>query len=216
VAASVADPARSRMLCMLLSGDYTTAGELARCAGVTPATASSHLARLLDAGLVVCEPRGRHRYYRLAGPDVAHALEALALVAERGPRDMAWAHPSRQRLRMARCCYGHLAGHLGVRLFRTLVDASALVPADDGFALTDMGQRWLAGMGMQAPAPHPRRRYAYACMDWSERQDHLGGQLPEAMLDHFTQRGWVRRGEGRAIDITPLGAQQWLPTLAAT
>jgi DNA-binding transcriptional ArsR family regulator len=213
IAASVADPARSRMLCLLLSGDHATAGELAACASVTPATASGHLAKLLDAGLVVCEPRGRHRYYRLAGPDVAHALVALALVAERGQREKAWSHPARERLRLARCCYGHLAGQLGVRLFRTLVDADALTPTDDGFALSDKGWRWLAGMDMRAPAPNPRRRYAYACMDWSERQDHLGGQLSEAMLHHFTQRGWLRRAQGRAVEITPLGTRQWLPKL---
>jgi hypothetical protein len=159
-------------------------------------------------------PRGRHRYYRLSGPDVAHALEALALVAEVDTREKVRAHPARQRLRVARCCYGHLAGQLGVRLFRTLVDAHALAPVDNGFALTEKGVKWLAGIDMQAPTPNPRRRYAFACMDWSERQDHLGGQLSEAMLQHFTARGWLRRLEGRALEVTPLGANQWLTKLA--
>jgi DNA-binding transcriptional ArsR family regulator len=215
IAASMADASRSRMLCLLLSGEHATAGELAACASVTPATASGHLSQLLDAGLLMCESRGRHRYYRLAGPEVAHALEALALVAERGQRDKAWSHPGRERLRRARCCYGHLAGQLGVRLFRTMLSTEALLPCENGFALTAEGERWLAAMDMQVPPPAARRRYAHACMDWSERQDHLGGQLAEAMFNHFCERGWLRRGEGRTVEVTPLGTRQWLPRLLA-
>lgn len=105
-AALVADPARSRMLAYLLSGEYASAGELAKAASVTAATASGHLRRLLDARFVVCEPRGRHRYFRLADAEVAHALEALALVAERDEHDRGWAHPERQRLRQARAATG--------------------------------------------------------------------------------------------------------------
>ena len=125
VAAIVADPARSRMLAYLLSGEYASASELAKVASVAPATASGHLGKLLDARFVVCEPRGRHRYYRLADAEVAHALEALALVAERDMHDRAWVHPERKRLRLARCCYGHLAGQLAVTVFE------ALQPFDD-------------------------------------------------------------------------------------
>jgi DNA-binding transcriptional ArsR family regulator len=214
VAAGVGDAVRARMLCLMLSGEYVTAGELAAFAGVTAATASGHLAKLLDAGLVVCEPRGRHRYYALAGPDVAHALEALALVAERGQRETAWSHPSRQRLRQGRCCYGHLAGQLGVRLFQSLLRAEALLPSADGFTLNAPGVRWLADLGLDAPIPTAQRRYAYACMDWSERRYHLGGQLAQALLAHFEQRGWVRKAEGRVCELTPLGQLQLLPELS--
>jgi DNA-binding transcriptional ArsR family regulator len=98
VAAMIADPARSRMLAYLLDGQYASAGELATAAGVQPSTASAHLEKLTRADLVVCEPRGRHRYFKLADGEVAHALQALALVAERGAHDRAWAHPERQRL----------------------------------------------------------------------------------------------------------------------
>jgi DNA-binding transcriptional ArsR family regulator len=178
VAAMVADPARSRMLSHLLSGDFATAGELAKAASVTPATASGHLARLQDARFVVCEPRGRHRYYRLADASVAHALEALALVAERGERERSWAHPERQRLREARCCYGHLAGRLGVTLFDALLAGACLDAQSDGYALTDRGRDWLAGLGLDPAPPSGRRRFAYACMDWSERRDHLARQWP--------------------------------------
>ncbi|MDZ7921198.1 MAG: helix-turn-helix transcriptional regulator [Rhodoferax sp.] len=118
VAAVIADATRSRMLSYLLAGDYASAGELARAASVSPATASGHLGKLMAAELLVCEQRGRHRYYRLADDEVAHALEALALMAERRTHTAAWANPTRQRLRFARCCYGHLAGQLGVELFR--------------------------------------------------------------------------------------------------
>src|SRR4051794_3120045 len=143
VAAMVADPARSRMLSYLMSGEYASAGELAKAASVTPATASGHLAKLSDARFVVCEPRGRHRYYRLADAEVAHALEALALVAERDVHDRAWAHPERKRLRYARCCYGHLAGQLGVALFAALRSDGRLTAGDDGYVLSESGRDWL-------------------------------------------------------------------------
>ncbi len=214
VAAAMADPARSRMLAYLLSGEYASAGELARAASVMPATASGHLAKLLDAGLLSCEARGRHRYYRLAGPDVAHALEALALVAERGTHERTWQHPERQRLRYARCCYGHLAGTLGVMLYDGLQARQGLRTVSRGFELAPTGIDWLSEMGMAAvPAPHPQRRFAYACLDWSERRDHLAGELAVSIYEHWQTRSWVRRGEGRAVELTPVGQQQLLPML---
>jgi DNA-binding transcriptional ArsR family regulator len=215
VAAMMADPARSRMLAYLLSGEYASAGELAKAAGVTPATASGHLAKLLDGCLVACEARGRHRYYRLADADVAHALEALSLVAERGAHEQAWAaHPHRQKLRFARCCYGHLAGQLGVRLLDALRGCEGLTPAQDGYALTSAGQAWLTrALGLQASAPTQRRRFAYPCLDWSERRDHLAGQLADEVHRHLVTQGWLRRGEGRAVDLTPLGHARLLPWL---
>lgn len=209
----VADPARSRMLCRLLAGDAATAGELARAASVTPATASGHLAQLQASGLVAVEPRGRHRYFRLADAEVAHALEALALVAERSEQERAWAHPSRAALREARCCYGHLAGRLGVRLFETLLARGHLQAAANGLELTAAGRAWCASLGLAAPAPTARRRFAYACMDWSERRDHLAGALGDALLAHCLARGWLRRGEGRALSVTPAGQRQLLPQL---
>ena len=215
VAAMVADPARSRMLAFLLSGEYASAGELAAAASVTPATASGHLAKLLDARFLVCEARGRHRYYRLADAEVAHALEALALVAERDSHDRVWAHPERQRLRYARCCYGHLAGQLSVLLFDALQAGARLRPCSSGYALTPAGHAWLAGLGLQAEPPTPRRRYAYPCLDWSERRDHLAGQLADQIHQHFVAQGWVRRGNGRAVALTALGQRELLPRLQA-
>lgn len=215
VAALVADPTRSRMLSYLLSGEYASAGELAQAASVTPATASGHLAQLLDARFVVCETRGRHRYYRLADAEVAHALEALALVAERDVHDRAWAHPDRQRLRQARCCYGHLAGQLGVSLFDALQREERLRSTPEGYELTDAGRQWLQGLGMNPVAPTGRRRFAYRCLDWSERRDHLAGQLADELYRHFTAQGWLRRGEGRAVEVTVRGQRALLPRLHA-
>jgi DNA-binding transcriptional ArsR family regulator len=215
VAAMVADPARSRMLSRLLSGEWATAGELARAASVTPATASQHLAKLLDAAFVVAEPRGRHRYFRLASPEVAHLLEALALVAEPGDDDRGWSQPGRQRLRAARCCYGHLAGRLGVALFDAMRSAGRLDACADGFELTAEGRRWLAAMGMSIPEPTPGRRFAYACLDWSERRDHLAGSLADALLLHFVDRGWLRRGSDRVVDVTPRGQVQLVAQLGS-
>ncbi|MEZ5461644.1 ArsR/SmtB family transcription factor [Dokdonella sp.] len=213
VAAMIADPARSRILSYLLSGEYASAGELARAASITPATASGHLVKLMDASFVVCEPRGRHRYYRLADADVAHALEALALVAERDCHDREWRHPDRQCLRFARCCYGHLAGSLAVKLFDALKSDGCLQSSGDGFELTDAGHRWLSALGLQVNPPNARRRFAYPCLDWSERRDHLAGQLADEIFQHFSACGWLRRGQGRAIELTARGRLDLLPVL---
>lgn len=209
VAAVIADATRARMLSYLLAGDYANAGELARAASVSPATASGHLAKLMAAELLVCEQRGRHRYYKLADDEVAHALEALALMAERRTHTAAWANPTRQRLRFARCCYGHLAGQLGVELFSQLLSKEWLAPAGDGYLLTAQGTAGLGTLGFAVDgmdkAP-PSARMAYRCLDWSERRDHMAGKLPKALLTHCLQHGWLRRHEGeRALEVTPLG-----------
>jgi hypothetical protein len=201
------------MLAYLLAGEYASASELAKAASVTPSTASGHLGKLLDAKFVVCEPRGRHRYYRLADAEVAHALEALALVAERDEHERAWAHPERTRLRHARCCYGHLAGKLGVSVFDALQRGGRLGSTSSGFELTDSGRAWLEGLGMNPSLPSCRRRFAYRCLDWSERRDHLAGQLADELYQHFTTMGWLRRGSGRAVEVTDSGQRELLPRL---
>jgi DNA-binding transcriptional ArsR family regulator len=217
----IADPARSRMLAYLLDGQYASAGELAQAAGVQPSTASAHLEKLTRADLIVCEPRGRHRYFKLADGEVAHALQALSLVAERNAHDRAWAHPERQRLREARCCYGHVAGRLGVALWQQLQRDDRLRDTPCGIELTDAGRAWLAALGF-APAPaRAGQRLAYGCLDWSERRDHMAGSLARQLFEHFVAVGWVRQrtksssmtGGHRVLDITPSGRRELLPKL---
>ncbi len=215
----IADAARSRMLAYLLTGEYASAGELARAAEVSPSTASEHLAKLEDSGLVACEPRGRHRYFRLADGEVAHALQALALVAERGAHASAWAHPQRARLRLARCCYGHMAGRLGVALLDALKQPGRTAEGDEGLDLTPAGAAWLAELGFVAKPPirrSGRTRYAYGCLDWSERRDHLAGSLGRQLLAHFIDQGWLRKGTGadRALAPTVSGRRRLLPYLS--
>jgi DNA-binding transcriptional ArsR family regulator len=217
VAALVADPSRARMLAFLLSGEYASAGELARTASVGAATASAHLVKLVDAGLLACEPRGRHRYFRIADADVAHALEALAMVAERSSHDRAWSAPARLRLREARCCYGHLAGRYGVALLEHLLGQGWLVDAVDGYALTERGSHGLDQLGFDAAAirSSASHRIAYPCLDWSERRDHLAGKLASSLLTYFIEQGWLRRiGSERALELTPPGRQALAPLIA--
>jgi DNA-binding transcriptional ArsR family regulator len=216
----VAEPARSRMLAFLLDGAYASASELAKAGGVQPSTASAHLAQLADAGLVACEPRGRHRYFRLADGEVAQALTALALVAERRTHASAWQHPERAPLREARCCYGHLAGRLGVALFDCLRDGGCLREGDHGLELTEAGRSWLQAIGIESPRETASQRLAYGCLDWSERRDHLAGSLARALFAGFIDRGWLRkaaspttRGGHRAVEITPSGRRQLVPLI---
>jgi hypothetical protein len=148
-------------------------------------------------------------------------LQALALVAERGTHDRAWAHPERQRLREARCCYGHVAGRVGVALWAQLQGEGRLRETDEGAELTDAGRAWLATALGFTPAPaRAGQRLAYGCLDWSERRDHMAGSLARQLLDHFVARGWLRRrdaaatgGGHRVLEITPTGRRELLPRL---
>jgi DNA-binding transcriptional ArsR family regulator len=211
IAAMIGDPTRARMLAALMGGQYLAAGELARAAGVTAQTASTHLARLLDSELVLLRTQGRHRYFRLADADIGHALEALSLVAERHSGADKWSHGAYKPLKAARSCYSHLAGELGVALFDGLLARRCLAPCEGHFVLTDAGRAELGGLGLALPAEpggSAGRRFAYPCLDWSERRDHLAGTLAVALLDHALQSSWLRRSPGsRALTLTPGGAR---------
>ncbi len=209
IAAMIGDPTRARMLAALLDGAMLTAGEIAQSADVTPQTASAHLAKLLDAELITLRVQGRHRYFRLADGDVAHALEALSVVADKDvdqqPGRRMWSRDAMQPLRHARTCYGHLAGHLGVRLHDALVERAVLVQRDELYVLGEDGQRWLASLGFDATTVSASARgMAYPCVDWSERRDHFAGPLAVALLDHFVVDHWLTRiGDSRALAVTP-------------
>lgn len=212
IAATIGDPTRARMLSALMGGGYLAAGELAQAAGVTAQTASSHIAKLVDSELVVARTQGRHRYFRLADADIAHALEALSLVAERSAVADKWERGPYKPLKAARTCYGHLAGELGVQLFEGLLARGTLVPVDGHFVLSASGTKEMAALGVDVPAPG--RRFAYPCLDWSERRDHLAGSFAVAFLEHAMARGWLRRAkDSRAVSITPAGARALSPWL---
>ena len=214
IAALAGDPARAAMLQAMMDGRALTASELSRVAGVTPQTASSHLARLTDAGLLAVEKQGRHRYHRLAAPSVARLMESIMRVAAElepvrkplvvGPRDAA--------LRAARTCYDHLAGRLGVALADGLVDAGHVELESDAGIVTASGVELLAHIGIDienltaARSAKSRRVLCRPCLDWSERRPHLAGALGAALCQLSFDKNWVRRIEGsRAVTLTPKG-----------
>jgi DNA-binding transcriptional ArsR family regulator len=205
-AGAIADPARAAMLDALLDGVPRSAGALAREAGVAPSTASHHLGRLLDAGLVTVAPDGRRRAFRLARPEVAHALEALALVSPpRAARTLRRATRAEAE-RAARTCYDHLAGALGVAVCDALLDAGAIAPdGEHAYALGPAAEEAFAAIGVTPPRPS-RRAYARRCLDWSERRPHLAGALGAAVADALRARRWVTRIKGsRALLVTDAG-----------
>jgi DNA-binding transcriptional ArsR family regulator len=209
IAMLAGDPARAAMLQALMDGRALTATELSLAAGVTPQTASGHLARMAQAGLLAVEKQGRHRYHRLADPSVARMIESIMQVASSqltqrkavatGPRELA--------LRTARTCYDHLAGRLGVALADALVTAGHAELGSDAGAITPSGVAFLRDLGIDLNPSRGRRRVlCRPCLDWSERRPHLAGLVGAALCAHCRDAGWVRRVEGsRAMAITPKG-----------
>jgi DNA-binding transcriptional ArsR family regulator len=211
IASLLADDARASMILTLLGGDAIPAGELARRAGVSPSGASAHLKRLREGGLITQQRAGRHRYFRLASPELAEALESLVRVAPSRPVSSLRESEGTHALKHARTCYDHLAGELGVGVADSLVDRGVLARMDDAFALTDDGTRWFTAIGVDIDAlTESRRSFARACIDWSERRPHLAGSLGAALADVFFVRKWIRRlPGGRAVAVTPDG-RAWL------
>lgn len=225
-AALMADPARARMLAALMGGEALTAGELARVAGVTAATASGHLARLAGGGILAVHAQGRHRYHRIASEDVAAAIETLGGLAARIAPARPWKHG--EAARDARLCWNHLAGRLGVALHARLTGAGWLVPMPGGWDATPEGRARLAATGVDVEAAaRPARGAAPCCMardcmDWSERRPHLAGGLGREIARGWLARGWLRRlpatGEGdilarRRLAVSPEGARGLRETL---
>ena len=206
-AALIGEPARAAILSALLGGQSMPATELAYVAHVTPQTASAHLARLVDGGLLAVTSSGRHRYYRLKNAEVAHALEALARISPPPPLRNRQQSAEFETLRHGRTCYDHLAGRLGVAVTQALTGRELLVQADDGYALTDAGRAWLARLEIDEFAlKRGRRRFAGVCIDWSERQPHVAGALGAAIAARFFEKRWlVRVPDSRAVRLTNTG-----------
>ncbi|HKT41868.1 MAG TPA: helix-turn-helix domain-containing protein [Rhodanobacteraceae bacterium] len=205
IAAAIAEPARARMLCLLLDGHARTSTELATVAGVSASTASVHLAKLADRRLVKVLPQGRHRYYSLHDSHVAAALEALTVVA--GEPRATFVPNTPERLRVARTCYDHMAGTLAVRLHDRLFALRWLSRGGDNYDVTRAGAEGLLGLGVDVDAARTsRRRFACACLDWSERRPHLAGALGAGVLQAMLDRKWISRDlDSRALAVTRAG-----------
>jgi DNA-binding transcriptional ArsR family regulator len=216
VAALIGDPARANMLTALMDGRALTASELAAHAGVTKQTASAHLARLLDAGLLAREIQGRHHYFRLDGVDVARALESLMSVAALRTGARTRTGPADPALRKARICYDHLAGELGVLQFDALLARGWLRRSEDALALTARGGEALAAQGVDVDTASTRGRpLCRACLDWSLRRHHLAGALGAALLQRSLDAGWARQVPGtRIIAFSPPGERAFRKWLA--
>ena len=230
VAALLADRARAAMLMSLLDGLPRAAGELGQLAGVTPATASAHLARLLDGGMLAVQRQGRHRYYRLASPEVATVIEVLAQVSPVKPARGLRQSREAAALAEARTCYDHLAGRAGVALLDALLATGTLTSQDPegagaaggptgvgaayaiteaaaGYAVTGPGAATLASFGVEvAGLLRSRRKFAGSCLDWTQRRPHLNGALGAAITSRLLQLGWIERGRSRrSVRVTPAG-----------
>lgn len=223
----IGHPARAAMLRALLDGRALPMSMLASEAGVAASTASAHLSRLVDGGLLTARPQGRHRYYALASPRVATALETLAGLGPPAPVRSLRTGTRAQALRRARTCYDHLAGHLGVAVMTALLERGALAGGDGrhdpdrdvhdelskpgrhlDYRITDGGWVLLDDLGVTLP--NTRRQAVGYCIDWTEQRHHLGGALGAALLARFEDLSWLRRGERRvprAVGVTDLGQE---------
>ncbi len=214
IAAAIGEPARARMLYCLVDGHARTSTELATVADVSPSTASVHLSRLKTAHLVKVFVQGKHHYYSLEGPHVASVLEGLSVLAG-GSRDRFQANTP-HRLRAARTCYDHIAGTLGVALHDRFKALGWLLTESNGndkaYTLTQPGTKAFEAVGIDLEAASAlRRRFAYACLDWSERRPHLGGALGAALLKIALKRKWVMQDlDSRALTVTNLGKRDML------
>lgn len=207
IAAAVADPARARMVCALLDGRSRTATELATIAGITPSTASSHLQKLESNRFIVCTPAGKHRYFRLTGSDAAAAIESLLRLSN--PNTPAFRPSTPHHLRFARTCYDHAAGELAVSLHDWMLKSGWIALQGDNYELAPKGATALSAWGVDSTAVHTsRRRFAYPCLDWSERRFHLGGSLGAALLTALERKGWLNKElDSRALQVTRAGKQ---------
>ncbi len=194
------------MLVSLLDGCAHTASELAAYAEVSPQVASNHLSKLLEGNLLTLETQGRHRYYRLASPEVARVLEALAAISHPSKHHILSKVP--RELQFARTCYDHLAGRLGVTIAESLVAQNYLAEKSSDFGLTLVGEQLFADFGINVRAlKTSRRSFARRCLDWSERRPHLAGALGAALFLRLQSLGWIAKKEGRAVRLTVAGRE---------
>ncbi len=204
VAGAIAEPARTKMLCALMDGHARTSTEMAVIAGVSTSTASAHLARLKEDGLIKLLTQGRHRYYSLADARIAQAIEGLMVISRNTTHAFVATTPS--RLQFARTCYDHMAGTLAVQLHDHFI-ACGWLTGDSTYQLTTPGEKAMLDLGLDVPALRAqRRRFACSCLDWSMRRPHLAGALGAAVLQNAIARDWLTQDmDSRALGVTPKG-----------
>jgi DNA-binding transcriptional ArsR family regulator len=209
----LADPGRSAMLLALLEGRALPAGELARAAAVSAQSASAHLAKLSKGGLITMQRDGRCRYYKLAGPQVANALEALGAISTVHPAAKYIRSRADESMLLARSCYDHLAGRVGVALTETMQKQRIIVAEGErDYRVTARGADWLGELGINMESlQRGKRNFARQCLDWTERRPHVSGALGAALMQHFLDDGWLaRRRESRALRVTQRGQKSFI------
>lgn len=215
IASLLAGAARAKILWTLIDGTTRPAGELAYAANISAQSASAHLAKLVEGGLLESEEQGRHRYFRIASAEVAGVIEGMAsLSAATRPRAPRAPLPSRSvpvQFLHARTCYGHLAGEMAVKILEAMLKSRWLTVDERDFTVTRLGEAKLAGLDVDlAAARQSRRVFARACVDLTQRRPHLGGALGDALFDLYVARGWVRRQRrSRVVSITPGGHENF-------
>jgi DNA-binding transcriptional ArsR family regulator len=218
VASLIGDTTRANILAALLDGRALTASELAYLAHVSPQTASGHLAKLTDGKLLTLLRQGRNRYYRLATPLVGQMLEGIMAVAAQGPQRHRPASKADDAMRMARTCYDHFAGKLGVGLADNLIERGYLVLTPEAGEVTERGAGFLGDFGVDLAALHAKRRtLCRPCLDWTERRPHIGGAVGAALAQRCFELNWVERiRDSRALRITPAGRRGLMEHFALT
>lgn len=209
VASLVSEPSRAAILTALLDGRFHPASELAYMAGIKPQTASFHLAKMVEAHVIVVEKQGRHRYYGIQDPEIAKIMESLLSIAP--PQKIKSFNQASQdkAIRSARTCYDHLAGALGVKVTDSLLNMNVIREDKDGFVVTESGEEFFQAFQINLENARKKRRFfSHKCLDWSERRHHLAGALGNALLERFIELNWVQRlPKTRAIQITDEGKQ---------
>src|SRR5258706_6360340 len=215
IAALLADPARAKMVWSLIGCATRPAGELAYCANISAQAASGHIAKLVRGGLLAAEVQGRHRYFRIANPEVAEVIEAIASLGvvsrPRAPRPPLPSPAMPVEFLHARTCYEHLAGKTAVKILESMLNGRWLAADGGDFTVTALGERKLSALGVDLAQAHASRRvFARTCVDLTERRAHLGGALGDALLQLYVSRGWIQRQRrSRVVHVTPKGRESF-------
>ncbi|URJ47345.1 winged helix-turn-helix domain-containing protein [Paenibacillus polymyxa] len=207
IASLVSEPSRAAILTALLDGRFHTASELAHMAGIKPQTASFHLAKMTEAQVVTVEKQGRHRYFGIQGLEVAQVMESLLSIAPPVPIKSFKHASENEALRLARTCYDHVAGQLGVQLMSSFIQKGILSEDQDGLHITEQGETFFTDFQIDLKKTRQKRRsFSHKCLDWSERRHHLAGALGSALLDRLFELNWIERlPTTRAIRVTADG-----------